>query len=88
MHYLNGREVKIGDTVIGSDWSGLPAMGEVIDVCEGCQITVKPLSINYTGPAKKFLHIDDFNRMTPEDMDKLKAPIEKVEVEYIQPTVH
>jgi hypothetical protein len=63
MHYKNGREVKIGDRVIGFQ-NGLPKAGIVIATVPestACNIGIVPcpdyISCGYQ--SKDFLHADD-----------------------------
>ena len=63
MHYKNGREVKVGDRVIGME-NGLPKAGIVIETVPGstaCNIALVPcpdyVSCHYQ--SKNFLHVDD-----------------------------
>lgn len=63
MHFKNGREVKIGDRVVGRDYTNNPVAGVVVTTSPGattCNIGVIPLPPGipiYT--AGEFLHVDD-----------------------------
>jgi len=62
MHYKNGREVNIGDKVVGRDYVNNPVCGVVINMMPAetcCNISVVSTTnfLNYT--ANDFLHIDD-----------------------------
>ncbi len=65
MHYKNGREVKIGDKVVGRNWSGNPVSGIVVAVnpnagetsCNLGVVNIESVAPNMC--AKEFLHIDD-----------------------------
>lgn len=63
MHYSNGREVNLGDPVIGRDWQGLPVAGVVVKVNPGsetCNMTIAPVStLLQNQTCKEFLHLDD-----------------------------
>lgn len=71
MHYKNGREVKIGDQVVGKDWQGNAVAGIVVKTTPGadaCNIGVIPAPTNGGIPtytAGEFLHIED--AMTPKE---------------------
>ncbi|HMJ06375.1 MAG TPA: hypothetical protein VK474_09000 [Chthoniobacterales bacterium] len=62
MHYKNGREVKVGDRVVGLH-NGLPKAGIVIETAnsDACNIALVPcpeyVSCGYQ--SKDFLHVDD-----------------------------
>ena len=63
MHYKNGREAKVGDSVVGKDWNGFPVSGVVVKTTEGegCNLYVMPTGTQgvpvYT--AGEFIHLDD-----------------------------
>lgn len=63
MHYANGREVQIGDKVVGRNSNGQPVSGIVIakNASETCNIAVVPLPpyACCSDNAKNFLHVDD-----------------------------
>lgn len=63
MHYKNGRAVKIGDKVIGRDWSGNPVAGVVLDTLPNpntCNIAVVPVgNLCCNLNSAEFLHVDD-----------------------------
>lgn len=63
MHYKNGREVKVGDRVIGRH-NGLPKVGIVVQTLPGsdaCNIALVPCPdyLNCGYQSKDFLHVDD-----------------------------
>ena len=63
MHYKNGREVRIGDRVIGFH-NGLPKAGIVIDALPAstaCNIAIVPCPeyVSCSFQSKDFLHADD-----------------------------
>ena len=48
MHYKNGREAKVGDTVVGKDCNGKPIAGVLYNAYPGaetCNGNILPLSI-------------------------------------------
>jgi hypothetical protein len=48
MHYKNGREAKIGDTVLAKNWNGQPYTGLVTSITPGstsCNAVVIPLPV-------------------------------------------
>lgn len=62
MHYQNGREVKIGDSVVGKDHGGNVTAGIVVGMTPGaqaCNIKVVPANQWATYTAGEFLHADD-----------------------------
>jgi hypothetical protein len=62
MHYKNGREVQIGDSVIGRDYNGLPISGVVITKTPGntCNVGVAPVPLNlHTLTAGREVQIGD-----------------------------
>jgi len=63
MHYKNGREVKIGDHVVGRDWAGKPVGGIVVDLVpqpNTCNIAIVPSSqVTCNLNSAEFLHVDD-----------------------------
>lgn len=63
MHYKNGREVKIGDRVVGRH-NDLPKVGIVVELLpasDSCNMALVPvpdyMSCGYQ--SKDFLHVDD-----------------------------
>ena len=63
MHYKNGREVKIGDRVVGLE-NGVPKAGIVVETLPGsdaCNIAIVPLPdyICCSHQSKEFLHVED-----------------------------
>ncbi|MGC4016139.1 MAG: hypothetical protein QM755_16690 [Luteolibacter sp.] len=74
MHYKNGREVKVGDRVVGI-LNGLPKAGIVIDTLPGstaCNIAIVPCPeyVSCSYQSKEFLHADDVaGKQTPSDED-------------------
>ena len=69
MHYANGREVKVGDKVVGRDTMGLPVSGIIIDKnsSDSCNIAIVPIP-GYVGcswQSKFFNHVDDAFPPTP-----------------------
>jgi hypothetical protein len=73
MHYKNGREVKIGDQVVGKDWQGNALAGIVVKTAPGaetCNIGVIPVPTNGGIPsynAGEFLHIEDALMPRPQE---------------------
>lgn len=68
MHYKNGREVKIGDRVVGVS-CGMPKSGMVAATVPGstaCNIAVVPLPdyLSCSHQSKDFLHVDDVELAT------------------------
>ena len=65
MHYQNGREVKIGDQVVGKDWQGNAVAGIVVKTAPGadtCNIGVIPVPTNGGVPSynsSSFIHVED-----------------------------
>ena len=62
MHFRNGREAKIGDQIIGRNYSGTPIAGVIVSqtsLGDTCNINVVPLRDGMTMTAKECLHIDD-----------------------------
>lgn len=62
MHYKNGREVKVGDKVVGADWQRNPVAGIVVAVAPGsttCNISIVPTHPHATYNSDQFLHVDD-----------------------------
>lgn len=64
MHYANGREVKLGDKVVGHDGNGTPISGIVAATVPGsdaCNIAVVPLPsyLSCSQQSKFFLHVED-----------------------------
>jgi hypothetical protein len=62
MHYRNGREVKVGDPVVGTDGS-YPKAGVVVRIeagCGTCNITIARLEdLQMCLTASNFLHLED-----------------------------
>lgn len=65
-HYINGREAKDGDPVVGKDWNGKPIAGVVhsITASDACNCSVAvpvPGGINQLGGimTKSLLHAED-----------------------------
>jgi hypothetical protein len=74
MHYQNGRQVKVGDRVIGFH-NGLPKAGVVIDTLPGstaCNIAIVPLPeyVSCGYQSKDFLHADDVKAAEIPDSSK------------------
>jgi len=47
MHYKNGKEAKVGDLVVGTDYNGLPVAGVVVKQLSGsdtCNLYVVPVT--------------------------------------------
>jgi len=64
MHYKNGREVKVGDKVVGRGHNGNPISGIVIEhnaQSDACNIAIVPCPdyISCSLMSKEFLHVDD-----------------------------
>lgn len=62
MHYRNGREAKVGDRVIGRDWSNAPVAGVVVSCIPGgttCNIAIVPATNACSYTSSEFLHVDD-----------------------------
>lgn len=63
MHYMNGREAKVGDKVVGKDACGNPVAGTVVDTIpetDRCNLSIVPAtSPTYTATASECVHVDD-----------------------------
>ena len=63
MHYQNGREVKVGDSVVGKGYDGTPIAGVVVKTIPGattCNISVVPVQTCMpTYNSGEFLHVED-----------------------------
>jgi hypothetical protein len=63
MHYKNGREVKLGDQVVGKDCAGNIQSGTVIKATAGSDtcnlVIVPPGTPALYATAKECLHVDD-----------------------------
>jgi len=77
MHYKNGREVKVGDRVVGI-LNGLPKAGIVVDTVPGstaCNIAIVPCPeyVSCSYQSKDFLHAEDVTAWprTPTDAELL-----------------
>lgn len=66
MHYVNGREAKVGDHIVGRDPSGNPIAGFVVEAysdTDRCNLQVVPFTATrYTATAGECLHVDDLPR--------------------------
>lgn len=75
MHYRNGREVKVGDSVVGKNHDGTPISGIVAKTLPGsdaCNIAIVPVPVGgvyYSHISGQFLHIDDALNVTQPEAD-------------------
>lgn len=77
-HYKNGREVKVGDKVVGkSEWGGF-SVGTVIQVIPGsstCNMQIVPVGTpSQTVTTSDYFHVDDANIQDVRELDA-KVPI-------------
>lgn len=78
MHYKNGREAKVGDTVFGTDYQGFPLSGVVVRTvpdAKSCNIHIvatKGLMPAYNASA--FLHAEDALAMSAPELEPLRIP--------------
>lgn len=63
MHYLNGREAKIGDTIIANDCNGIPMSAIVVKTntqSDSCNLICSPLTNSLLWvTAKDCIHSED-----------------------------
>ena len=64
MHYKNGREAKVGDQIVVTNYGGIKVTGVVVAAFPGsetCNLLVQPINPNgnLSASAKECLHVED-----------------------------